>query len=56
MLAFSKRRTNEEEEFLAQLEEIDQNSAFYDDENHTENAMIASIAQSVEILVKSRDK
>ena len=57
MLASSKRRRrNEEEEFLAELKEIDQKSAFYEDENHTENAMIANIAQSVEIIVKSRDE
>ena len=43
-LASSKWRTiNEEEEF-------------YEYENNTENAMIANIAQSVEIIVMSRDK
>ena len=52
MLASSKsRRINEEEEFLVELEEIK-----CDNENHIENAMIANIAQSVEIIVKSRDK
>ena len=40
MLPSSKRRRiNEEEEFLAELKEIDQRSAFYEDENHTENAL-----------------
>ena len=56
MLASSKRRRINEEEFLAELKEIHQKSAFYEDENHTENAMIAYIAHSVEIIVKARDK
>ena len=38
---------------LAELEEIDQKSEFYGDENHTENAVIANIDQSVEIIVKN---
>ena len=57
MLAFSKRRRiNKEEGFLAELQEIDQKSTFCEDENHTKSAMIANIAQSVEIIVKYRDK
>ena len=57
MLTSSKRRRiHEEEESLTELEEIDQKNAFYEDENHTEKAMIANRAQSVEIIVKSRDK
>ena len=57
MLASSKSRTiNKEDEFLAELEIIDQKSAFYEDENHTKNAMTVNIAQSVEIIAKSRDK
>ena len=51
-----RRRIHEEEESLTELEEIDQKNAFYEDENHTEKAMIANRAQSVEIIVKSRDK
>ena len=31
-------------------------TAFYEDENHTENDTIANIAPSVEIIIKSRDK
>ena len=31
-------------------------SAFYENENHIKNAVIVNIAQSVEIIVKSRDK
>ena len=38
---------------LAELEEIDQKSEFYGDENHTENAVIANMDQSVEIIVKN---
>ena len=49
IFASSKRRRNEEEQ-------IHQNSAFYEDEIHTENAMIANVAQSVEIIVNGRDK
>ena len=46
ILASSKRkRIIVEEEFLPDLEEIDQKSAFYEDENHTENAMIAEISR-----------
>ena len=56
MVFQKERRINKEEGFLAELEEIDQKSTFYEDENHTENAMIANIAQSVEIIVKYRDK
>ena len=57
MLASSKRRKIKEvEEFLAELKEVVQKRAFYEDENHTENAMIANIAQTVETIVKSRDK
>ena len=57
MLASSKRRRiNEQEKFLPELEEIDQKSAFCEDENHTGNTVIANIAQSVEIIIKSRDK
>ena len=57
MLASSKRRRiNEQEKFLAELEEIDQKGAFCEDENHTDNTVIANIAQSIEIIVKSRDK
>ena len=44
MLASSKRRINEQEKFLAELEEIDQKSAFCEDENHTDNIVIADIA------------
>ena len=56
ILASSKRRRiSEKEEFLAELEETDQKSVFYEDQNLTENAMINK-AQCVEIIVKSRDK
>ena len=56
ILASSKsRRINKEDEFLAELI-IDQMSAFYENENHIKNAVIVNIAQSVEIIVKSRDK
>ena len=57
ILASSKsRRINKEDEFLAELEIIDQKSAFYENEKHIKNAVIVNIAQSVEIIVKIRDK
>lgn len=57
ILASSKsRRINKEDEFLAELEIIDQKSAFYENENHIKNAVIVNIAQSVEIIFKIRDK
>ena len=54
LLSSERRRINKEGEFLAELEEIDQKSAFYEDEYHTETALIASIALFVEIIVKFR--
>ena len=52
---FFKKQKNKQRKIIpAELEKIDQNSAFCEDETHTENAMFVNIAQFLEIKDKQR--